>query len=45
MWMLSFSKGTSNCDWTDSVLEIRLDARRLCSSMLRKSVLPPVLSW
>ena len=37
--------GTSSCDWTASVLEIFLDPRRERLSMLRKSVLPPVLSW
>jgi hypothetical protein len=32
-------------DCTASVLEIFFDCRRDRSSMLRKSVFPPVLSW
>ena len=28
MWMFSGSRRTSSCDWTDSVLEMRLDLSR-----------------
>ena len=31
-------------DWTASVLEVFFELRRVRFSMLRKSVLPPVLS-
>jgi len=45
MWMFSGLSRFPVWDCTASVLEMRLDFRRLRSSMLRKSVLPPVLSW
>jgi len=45
MWMSSGSSRSAATDCTASVFDSFFELSRVRFSMLRKSVLPPVLSW